>query len=423
MVVGLDADGETDLYDLEAAVGPLVVVVGSEGRGLSRLVGRDLRPAGQHPDGVRGRVAQRAAWPPRSRWPRSPAAAAPDPDARAVRVSARRGRNVPVKREHRPRNMRGRASPSPAEEQWSTRSASTSARPTRWRCCAGRTAGPGRCSSTASRSCRPACCSTTRAACTSGATPSGWPRPTRRATSPTRSAASTSRPSCSATARCTPSTCSPRCSPPWRTRRSRRSDFLPPAALTYPAAWGAAPPASCWPRPSPGPAGRGGPDGSGTKLVPEPVAAARYFTDVLRRPVPVGSRARGLRLRRRHARRRGRAQRGQPDGSAVIGSRRRRRPRRPRHRRGARRPPRAGHRRRRPGRVATAACTRSGATQRRDRRLFWDDVRGAKEMLSRAAVAPVAVPGVEQAHPPHPRGAGAARHAAAAPRRVRDRPR
>ncbi|MFJ6196006.1 23S rRNA (guanosine(2251)-2'-O)-methyltransferase RlmB [Micromonospora sp. NPDC092111] len=39
MVVGLDADGETDLYDLEAAVGPLVVVVGSEGRGLSRLVG------------------------------------------------------------------------------------------------------------------------------------------------------------------------------------------------------------------------------------------------------------------------------------------------------------------------------------------------------------------------------------------------
>ncbi|MER7891808.1 23S rRNA (guanosine(2251)-2'-O)-methyltransferase RlmB [Micromonospora sp. NPDC094482] len=39
MIIGLDADGETDLYDLEAAVGPLVVVVGSEGRGLSRLVG------------------------------------------------------------------------------------------------------------------------------------------------------------------------------------------------------------------------------------------------------------------------------------------------------------------------------------------------------------------------------------------------
>ncbi len=39
VVVGLDADGLTSLYDLEAAVGPLVIVVGSEGRGLSRLVG------------------------------------------------------------------------------------------------------------------------------------------------------------------------------------------------------------------------------------------------------------------------------------------------------------------------------------------------------------------------------------------------
>ena len=45
VAVGLDADGDTDLYNLEAAVGPLVVVVGSEGRGLSRLVGEtcDLR--------------------------------------------------------------------------------------------------------------------------------------------------------------------------------------------------------------------------------------------------------------------------------------------------------------------------------------------------------------------------------------------
>ncbi|MBU2663204.1 23S rRNA (guanosine(2251)-2'-O)-methyltransferase RlmB [Actinoplanes bogorensis] len=39
IAVGLDADGETDLYSLEAATGPLLVVVGSEGRGLSRLVG------------------------------------------------------------------------------------------------------------------------------------------------------------------------------------------------------------------------------------------------------------------------------------------------------------------------------------------------------------------------------------------------
>jgi 23S rRNA (guanosine2251-2'-O)-methyltransferase len=44
-VVGLDVDGEVSLYDLDVAVDPLVVVVGSEGRGLSRLVGDtcDLR--------------------------------------------------------------------------------------------------------------------------------------------------------------------------------------------------------------------------------------------------------------------------------------------------------------------------------------------------------------------------------------------
>jgi 23S rRNA (guanosine2251-2'-O)-methyltransferase len=45
LVAGLDADGEISLYDLEAAIDPLVLVVGSEGRGLSRLVGQscDLR--------------------------------------------------------------------------------------------------------------------------------------------------------------------------------------------------------------------------------------------------------------------------------------------------------------------------------------------------------------------------------------------
>jgi 23S rRNA (guanosine2251-2'-O)-methyltransferase len=44
-VAGLDADGATDLYDLDAALSPMVLVVGSEGRGLSRLVGAtcDLR--------------------------------------------------------------------------------------------------------------------------------------------------------------------------------------------------------------------------------------------------------------------------------------------------------------------------------------------------------------------------------------------
>ena len=38
-VLGLDADGDTSLYELEAATDPIVVVVGSEGKGLSRLVG------------------------------------------------------------------------------------------------------------------------------------------------------------------------------------------------------------------------------------------------------------------------------------------------------------------------------------------------------------------------------------------------
>ena len=39
-VVGLDADGETTLDDFGYANDPLVIVVGSEGRGLSRLVGQ-----------------------------------------------------------------------------------------------------------------------------------------------------------------------------------------------------------------------------------------------------------------------------------------------------------------------------------------------------------------------------------------------
>lgn len=38
-VIGLDADGDTSFDDLTVATEPVVVVVGSEGRGLSRLVG------------------------------------------------------------------------------------------------------------------------------------------------------------------------------------------------------------------------------------------------------------------------------------------------------------------------------------------------------------------------------------------------
>lgn len=38
VIVGLSAEGELDLSDLEAAVDPMVLVIGSEGKGLSRLV-------------------------------------------------------------------------------------------------------------------------------------------------------------------------------------------------------------------------------------------------------------------------------------------------------------------------------------------------------------------------------------------------
>ena len=38
LVVGLDADGSVDIDSLELASEPLVIVLGSEGRGLSRLV-------------------------------------------------------------------------------------------------------------------------------------------------------------------------------------------------------------------------------------------------------------------------------------------------------------------------------------------------------------------------------------------------
>lgn len=40
MVIGLAADGDVALPDLELADGPLAVVIGSEGKGLSRLVGQ-----------------------------------------------------------------------------------------------------------------------------------------------------------------------------------------------------------------------------------------------------------------------------------------------------------------------------------------------------------------------------------------------
>ncbi|MEH1017509.1 Hsp70 family protein [Micromonospora sp. CPCC 206060] len=178
--------------------------------------------------------------------------------------------------------------------------------------------------------------------------------------------------------------------------------FLPPAVLTYPASWGTrrrqvlvdALAGAGWPPPAaPG-------DPAGTRLVPEPVAAARYFTDVLHRPVPVGSALAvfdlgGGTLDVAVVRNHGADTDGRPrfevacsggiadlggldlDAAlvdqlgAVLGTTE----------------PDAWQRLSEP----------ESAAQLRDRRQFWEGVRDAKEMLSRSAVAPVAVPGVDHA--------------------------
>ncbi|BCJ32586.1 hypothetical protein Athai_00890 [Actinocatenispora thailandica] len=163
--------------------------------------------------------------------------------------------------------------------------------------------------------------------------------------------------------------------------------FLPPAALTHPAAWGPtrrgvlleAVRQAGWPP---------------VKLVPEPIAAARYFAEVLRRPVPVGSALAvfdfgGGTLDVAVVRNEG-------TGFTVIGS---------------------GGDERLGGLDLDEALVRHAGDQigqrypqiwqhlsqptstadRRYRRLFWADVGGAKEMLSRSTNAPIPVPGVEAA--------------------------
>jgi hypothetical protein len=177
--------------------------------------------------------------------------------------------------------------------------------------------------------------------------------------------------------------------------------LLPPAILTYPAAWGAPRRAvltdalgkAGWP--------------ADTRLVPEPVAAARYFADVLRRPVPPAPRSRSSTSA---------AARSTwpwcattvpaPAATRVLGDRvgRRRRSGRPRPRRGARRPPRqvAGRGRAR----GVAAAHRAGDAGR---------VAGQTAVLGRRARRQGdAVPRVVRARPgarrrargaPDPRGA------------------
>ncbi|MEV4755679.1 hsp70 family protein [Micromonospora sp. NPDC049559] len=174
--------------------------------------------------------------------------------------------------------------------------------------------------------------------------------------------------------------------------------FVPPAVLTHPAGWGArrrevlaeAVRRAGWP-----PVGSGG-----TGLVPEPVAAARYFAEALRRPVPLGAAIAvfdfgGGTLDVAVVRNSGVDQAGRARFE-VIGS----------------------------GGIAelggldldaalveqigtVVAATDPETWQRlarpetparwRERRQLWDEVRAAKEMLSRTSTAPVVVPGLEQA--------------------------
>ncbi|MGC4782482.1 Hsp70 family protein [Micromonospora zamorensis] len=179
--------------------------------------------------------------------------------------------------------------------------------------------------------------------------------------------------------------------------------FLPPAVLTCPAAWDAtrrqvladALLLAGWPQVAEHTLA--GPTPPGTRLLREPVAAARYYTQVLHRPVPVGGAIAvfdfgGGTLDVAVLRNEGAdpwgdsgfsvvADGGLPDlggldlDAALV---------------------------RRVGELVGerhaaqwARLTRpADPAQRRDQVRFWDEVRGAKETLSRSTVAPVAVPGV-----------------------------
>ncbi|MFI6063949.1 Hsp70 family protein [Micromonospora sp. NPDC051227] len=181
--------------------------------------------------------------------------------------------------------------------------------------------------------------------------------------------------------------------------------FLPPAVVTCPAAWDAtrrqvladALLRAGWPQAAEHTLA--GPTPPGTRLLREPVAAARYYTQVLHRPVPVGGAIAvfdfgGGTLDVAVLRNEGAdpwgdsgfsvvADGGLPDlggldlDAALV---------------------------RRVGELVGerhaaqwARLTRpADPAQRRDQVRLWDEVRGAKETLSRSAVAPVAVPGVAE---------------------------
>ncbi|MBQ0900982.1 Hsp70 family protein [Micromonospora sp. U21] len=180
--------------------------------------------------------------------------------------------------------------------------------------------------------------------------------------------------------------------------------FLPPAVVTCPAAWDAtrrqvladALVRAGWPQAAEHTLA--GPTPPGTRLLREPVAAARYYTQVLHRPVPVGGAIAvfdfgGGTLDVAVLRNEGAdpwgdsgfsvvADGGLPDlggldlDAALV--------------------QRVGELVGDPARWARLIHP-ADAAQRRDQVRLWDEVRGAKETLSRSTVAPVAVPGVADA--------------------------
>ncbi|MFJ8581397.1 Hsp70 family protein [Micromonospora sp. NPDC093277] len=184
--------------------------------------------------------------------------------------------------------------------------------------------------------------------------------------------------------------------------------FLPPAVVTCPATWDAgrrqvlaeALALAGWPQAAEHT--MSGPIPPGTRLLREPVAAARYYTEVLRRPVPVGEAVGvfdfgGGTLDVTIVRNEGADPWGDSGFTvvscgglddlggldldaalvALLAER-----------------IRAAH----PAEWARLAEP-TNTTQWRDRLQFAENVRGAKEMLSRSMVAPVAVPGIEAAVP------------------------
>lgn len=161
---------------------------------------------------------------------------------------------------------------------------------------------------------------------------------------------------------------------------------LPPAVLTCPAKWGQQRKSML----EEAAAKAGFPP---VRLVPEPIAAAHYFAEVMQHPIPIGNSIAVFDFGGgtldvavvRH----------QSDGTFQVQS--------------------DGGLEDLGGLDIDAALVQflgrtisssvpqvwsqltqpSTGQDRRNRRLFWDDVRGAKEMLSRTTVAPVPVPGVE----------------------------